>query len=325
MEKLIITVACDSSRSYPENTNMPGRRDVEAIAAEYVGAFVAGASVCHHHGVVEIDPPSADGAHPAMRIDFDGWEHLTRLIRAECPDVVIQYGIAGISLDAKRILMAQRPEMMSTPFGPHDCVFQSQPGSEPFEIYYSYQRSLLADVAAASNEAGVKIEAESFGVGYFWNIGFLRERGLLPDPAWVTLFFGWKGANWVPPTLDSLTYMVSHLPPAAVWGVSVQDPTAAWPLLAAAIGSGGHVRVGWEDNPYLPDGSLAASNRELVEVVVSIAQALGRPVATPLEARQIIGLSSASPAPGNGAVEEMPAAVARAAKPTSTRDGGETQ
>jgi 3-keto-5-aminohexanoate cleavage enzyme len=63
-----------------------------------------------------------------------------------------------------------------------------------------------------------------------------------------------------------------------------------WKLLALAIGLGGHVRVGWEDYPYLPNGKAARSNAELVEVAVTMARAIGREIATPDEARAIIGL-----------------------------------
>lgn len=57
-----------------------------------------------------------------------------------------------------------------------------------------------------------------------------------------------------------------------------------------SMGMGGHVRVGWEDNPYLPDGSLAKTKAQLVEVVVRMAECIGRPVASPDDARRIVGI-----------------------------------
>jgi 3-keto-5-aminohexanoate cleavage enzyme len=68
------------------------------------------------------------------------------------------------------------------------------------------------------------------------------------------------------------------------------DPPTQWKIHALAIAMGGHVRVGWEDNPYLPDGTLARSNAELVEVAVRLAKEIGREVATPEEARRITGV-----------------------------------
>ena len=72
------------------------------------------------------------------------------------------------------------------------------------------------------------------------------------------------------------------------------DREQQWRLLPMAIALGGHVRVGWEDNPYLPDGSPSRSNAELVDVAVRMAREIGREVATPAEARTIIGLPEAS-------------------------------
>jgi 3-keto-5-aminohexanoate cleavage enzyme len=70
------------------------------------------------------------------------------------------------------------------------------------------------------------------------------------------------------------------------------DPATQWKLIPQAIAMGGHVRVGWEDNPYLPDGSLSRSNAELVDVVVRMAESIGRSIASPAEARAIVGIRS---------------------------------
>lgn len=113
----------------------------------------------------------------------------------------------------------------------------------------------------------------------------------MDEPIWATLFLGWPGGAWTPPTPDSLLYLTAHLPSKTNWNVSVMDPPTQWKLLAMAIGMGGHVRVGWEDNPYLPDGSLSRTNAELVDVVVRMAEGIGRRVAGPVEARRIVGLS----------------------------------
>ena len=86
--------------------------------------------------------------------------------------------------------------------------------------------------------------------------------------------------------------MVAHLPSGRRinWNVSVMDPATQWKILAQAIGMGGHVRVGWEDNPYLEDGTPASTNALLVEKIVRIARELGREIASAAEARQILGI-----------------------------------
>src|SRR5690606_27799262 len=118
----------------------------------------------------------------------------------------------------------------------------------------------------------------------------LRSEGLLPDPVWTTLFIDWDGGSWTPPEERALLYMTDILPENVNFNVSVMSPERQWQLLAMTIGLGGHVRVGYEDNPYLTPGELADSNARLVEKIVKIAELLGREVASPEEARKIIGL-----------------------------------
>jgi 3-keto-5-aminohexanoate cleavage enzyme len=111
----------------------------------------------------------------------------------------------------------------------------------------------------------------------------------------MTLFLGWPGGAWTPPTHKSLLYLLDHLPANVNWNLSVMDPTTQWKLLSAAIALGGHVRVGWEDNPFLPDGTPARTNAELVEVIVRIAREMGREIADVQEAREIVGVSAVVP------------------------------
>ena len=101
---------------------------------------------------------------------------------------------------------------------------------------------------------------------------------------------GWQGGGWTPPTPDSLLYLVRHAPASVNWNVSVMDTRMQWKLLGLAMAMGGHVRVGWEDNPYLPDGTPSRSNAELVDTVVRLARLMGREPATVTEAREIIGI-----------------------------------
>ena len=107
----------------------------------------------------------------------------------------------------------------------------------------------------------------------------------------MTLFIGWPGGTWMPPTERALQFFVDNLPPDTIWNVSVMNPEKQWPILAMAVALGGHVRVGYEDNPYIAPGEFARNNAVLVERMVGISQRLGRDVATPAEARKILGLT----------------------------------
>lgn len=289
MDKLVVTVTVDSTMSYPGNPNMPAIEDVRAVADQYIDAVRAGAALVHHHGVHYLDDEMGPDNRKLSRVDIDGWRELTDRIRAEV-DPIVQFGIASARIEEKMELLKLGPDMMSYAFNVHDEYFRPDEAYPANEMYALHPRQELEQFCIAARDFGVKPEVESFYTGAFWNIEYIRKQGLLEDPVWTTLFFGWPGGAWTPPTPDALTYMVGHLPERANWNTSVMDPGSQWKLLAQAIGMGGHVRVGWEDNPYLPDGSLSSSNAELVEVVVSIAKALGRQVATPDEARAIVGV-----------------------------------
>lgn len=292
MEPLVITVTADSTMSYPGNTSMPPIEDTAAIGQQYIDAVNAGASLCHHHGVHYLDSEIQSDGKQLSRIDFEGWKNLTDKIKTVGTDPIIQFGIASARLPEKIKLMELKPDMMSYAFNVHDEYFQPDPKFPANEMYSLHPRDELEEFARAAQAHGVKPEIECFYTGAFWNLEFIRNKGLLDGPIWATLFFGWQGGAWTPPTADAVLYMRNHLPEDTNWNVSVMDPVAQWQLLPQVIAMGGHVRVGWEDNPYLPNGELSTSNAQLVEVVVKMAELIGRPIATPAEARVIAGLSA---------------------------------
>jgi 3-keto-5-aminohexanoate cleavage enzyme len=293
MDKLIITVTVDSTMSYPGNPLMPAIEDIDAIADQYIGAVEAGASIVHHHGIHHLEHEIQADGRQLSKIDLDGWRRLTDRIREGC-DPIMQFGIASARVEEKIEQLALRPDMMSYAFNVHDEYFQPDPSLPANEMYALHPRDELERFCRAAQEHGVKPEIECFYTGAYWNLEFIRSKGVIDDPVWATLFFGWAGGAWTPPTADAMLYMVKHLPARVNWNVSVMDPATQWKLHALAISLGGHVRVGWEDNPYLPDGSLATTNAELVEVVVGMARSVGREVATADEARAITGLAARS-------------------------------
>jgi len=291
MDKLIITAACDSRVSYPANHYcLPSTREnVPAIADEYVRCLTAGASIAHLHGVRSLEPEIQEDGKKLSRLDVDGWNEMTTAIREQA-NGIIQYGIAGARLEDRVPLMKLGPDMMSVAFNSHDEYFQPDPEYPPNAIYSLHPLDELRDYARVTAEHGVKMEVESFHSGALWNLRRLQSEDLLPGPVWTTLFIDWAGGSWTPPEARALQFMVDSLPPGVNWNVSVMSPVRQWSLLAMAIGLGGHIRVGYEDNPYLSPGELADSNARLVEKAVQLANLLGREVATTDEAREIIGL-----------------------------------
>lgn len=288
MDDLIITVTCDASMSYPGFTGMPPIEDTDAVGQQYVDAVNAGATICHHHGVHYLEGEMAPDGKKLSSIDHEGWQRLTNKIKSVGTNPIIQYGIASARLPEKIKLMDQKPDMMSYAFNVHDEYFRPDPALPPNEMYSLHPRDELEEASRAALEHGVKLEIECFYTGAFWNLEYIRSMSLLEDPVWATLFFGWQGGAWTPPTQKAMIYMVDHLPKNVNWNVSIMNPVQQWPLAALAIGLGGHVRVGWEDNPYLPNGEPSRSNAELVEVVVKMAELMGRPVASVETARNIV-------------------------------------
>lgn len=145
----------------------------------------------------------------------------------------------------------------------------------------------LRIMAKAIADAGVKPELEVFEPGHVMLARRMIEGGDIAEPP---LFQICLGIPWgAPATPEAMLFMRSLLPPGALWagfGISRME----FPMVAQAVVLGGHVRVGLEDNLYLEHGVLAPSNAALVEKAVQIVQSIGEEVATPAEAREILGL-----------------------------------
>ncbi len=292
MDKLIITVTCDSDSAFPGNPHNPTPKGMDVVVAEYIRGIDAGAAISHIHGPRKLDDaPQADGSRLST-LEIPGWGRMKDAILSQ-RDTIMQFGIAGGRFaQRKELIRAFPPDMLSVAFVAHDECFDYDPTRVPKEIYGIHPRTELEEYCTLCNELGVKIEVEAFHTGGFWNAQRMMDKGLLAKPAWITCFFGWKGGAWTPPTADAVLYMHKHLPAGANWNASVMDPQEHWKVLSAVIAAGGHVRVGMEDNPFLRPGEYARTNAELVEKIIRIARDHGREIASPDEARAIIGLNS---------------------------------
>jgi 3-keto-5-aminohexanoate cleavage enzyme len=133
----------------------------------------------------------------------------------------------------------------------------------------------------------VKPEIEVFEAGMIANALFLQKKGFIQPPLHFDFVLGAPGA--MPGTVKNLQFLSESIPAGSTWSVAGIGK-AEIPLSAAAIAMGGHVRVGLEDNLYLPDGSHA-SNPLLVEKIVRIAHEIGREIASPDEARSMLAMN----------------------------------
>jgi 3-keto-5-aminohexanoate cleavage enzyme len=308
VDKLIITVAADCSGSYPKNPYLKLTTDIDHGVSEYIRSANAGAAITHIHGVRFLEKEIQPDGRRVSKLDFDGWQAYMDGIMGGLKPVrpIMQYGIAAARFDERVKLMDQGPDMMSIVFSSHDEYFNSSPEVPPTQVLAIHTRDELRNYCKVAPSKGVKPEIESFTQGAFFNIENMFAEGLLQAPVYTSLFF-WPGGNWTPPTFKNLLNTVEHLPKGfkVNWNCCSMQPSSYvhgnrelpgyWEFQTLAIIMGGHIRVGMEDCPFIDDkGTWAKSNAELVEKAVSIAKAVGREVATPDEARAIIGLPARS-------------------------------
>jgi len=269
MDKLIITVAPTGNVPTKEmNPHLPVTPD--EIAETAVRCRAAGASLIHVHARDAAGQPTLD---PAV------FARIHERIAARS-DLIVQLstgGRAGMDTEARAAAVRRlRPEMASLTTG--SMNFPDRVYANPF--------SVIEHLAAAMQEAGSKPEMEIFEAGMIANALRLAEAGLATPPLHFDFVLGSRGS--LPASAKNLLFLAESIPSGATWTVA---GLGRWqlPLAALAIVMGGHVRVGLEDNLYYRKGELA-SNEQLVARVARLADELGRPVATPDEARAILGL-----------------------------------
>lgn len=269
MQKLVITVALTGNVPTRQvNPNLPVTP--AEIAADVKRCRDAGACLFHVH---------ARDAGQKPTLDIDVYKANVRAIKASAPDVIIQLSTgarAGRDWEARANPVRLLPEMGSFTTGSNNL-----PG-----IVYENSPQFIEFLAGVYRETGVKPEIEVFETGMIANALFLQKKGYLQAPLHFDFVLGAPGS--MPGTIKNLQFLSESIAAGSTWTVAGIGK-AEIPLSAAAIVMGGHVRVGLEDNLYMPDGSLA-SNHLLVGKIVRIAREIGREVATPDEARSILGL-----------------------------------
>jgi len=264
--ELIITVTTAQSWIYPEVRNAPEKP--EEIAQTVYECYEAGASVAHIHSSLVVSPKD--------------WAETIKRIRDKC-DIIVQVGMSSIPLKERMEIFRLKPDMISVMLSHHDEAFPLE------DVHRLHPRQELEDYAKLCRDYGVKPEFEVWHTGSIWNLNYLIQKKLLEKPYFLTLFFGWPGGNWSPPTLQELISRVQNLPPDHIYQVSIMG-SAQTSLATLSIILGGHVRVGTEDYPYLYEGVPAKTNAQLVARMARISKELGRDVADPNRARKLMGL-----------------------------------
>jgi uncharacterized protein (DUF849 family) len=293
--KTIITCALtggdDTGLKYPAVPVTP-----EQIAQSAIGAANAGAAIVHVH----VRHPET--GKPSMEPSY--YREVVERIRASGTDVVINLTTgpgaryipsvekANEAADGSNLRPPAERVRHITELRPEICSLDM--GSLNFGkgALINVPRHIEI-IAAAIKEAGVKPELECFDTGHVALANDMIRRGLVdPNP----LFQFVLGVPWgAPATTETMTLMKNLAPHGANWcafGIGRHE----FPMVAQALLLGGHVRVGLEDNLYFARGVLAESNAQLVARAAEIVRMLGSDVATPNEAREILGLRPPVPA-----------------------------
>lgn len=270
MDKLIITVApVGAEVTREDQPNLP--LSPEEIAAEAVRCEAQGASVIHLHVRDSNGKPTQD---------IEVFRRTVNLIKKQC-NLIIQVSTGGASwMTPKDRLQPLEllPEMATLTTG--TVNFGNDVFLNPTPMVEEFAHAMVAN--------GVKPEIEVFDTGMIHNALSLVKKGILPLPLHFDFVMGVPGG--IPGEPRDLLHLVDSLPAGCTWSVAGIG-RAELPLATMAIILNGHVRVGFEDNIYYSKGVLASSNAQLVERISQIARQLGRAVATPDEARAMLGLS----------------------------------
>jgi uncharacterized protein (DUF849 family) len=225
--------------------------------------------------------------------EVEDFRAITDAIRGEVGDaVIVNYstGTIGVSIE-KRVeyLRALKPEVGALNMGSMNYAkYSSRRHDFVFEAVFENSFATIRTFLAAMRESGIRPEHECFDSGHVASLDPLLDMGALEPPLQVSFVMGVTGG--IRPTARNVAHMAEQVPPVAhQWGV-IGISRAQWTLLAAALSLGGNVRVGLEDNFYLPDGSMARSNGDLVARAARMASDAGRRLATVGEARTMLGL-----------------------------------
>ena len=262
----------------------------EEYAAEARRAVDEGASQIHIHARKPDGTPSWD---------TEDFQAITEAIRSEVGDVIINYstGAIGVPIEQRiEYLRACRPDVAALNMSSMNYAKYSRRRKEfVFKAVFENSFDTIIEFITAMNELGIQPEHECFDAGHVANVDPLIDMGLLKEPLQISLVMGVVGG--IRPTPRNVGVMADQIPGGAegpnnwqVIGISRDQ----WKLLAAAIALGGNVRAGVEDNLYLPDGSMARSNGDLVGKARQMVEDAGRRVATVAEARQLLGLRAAT-------------------------------
>jgi uncharacterized protein (DUF849 family) len=254
----------------------------EEYAAEARRIVDEGGVMIHIHARTRDGTPS---------YEVEDFRAITEAIRAEVDDVIVNYSTGAIGVPvAKRIeyLRALRPEVAALNMGSMNYAKYSRKRRDfVFKAVFANPFDEIMEFLEVMRELGIKPEHECFDTGHVGSLAPLVDMGLLEEPLHVSCVMGIVGG--VPPSARNHAAMVDNVPRGSHWGV-IGISRDQWMLVAASLTLGGSIRVGLEDNLYLPNGEMARSNGELIAKARQMTEDVGRRPASVAEAREALGV-----------------------------------
>jgi uncharacterized protein (DUF849 family) len=257
----------------------------EEYAAEARRVVDEGGSMIHIHARTPDGTPS---------YEVEDFRAITEAILAEVDDVVINYstGAIGVPIEKRlEYLRELRPDVAALNMGSMNYAKYSRRRKDfVFKTVFENSFDTIIEFIRAMRELDIRPEHECFDSGHVANLDPLIDMGLLGDPLQISCVMGVTGG--IRPTPRNLAHMSEQIPGGAEgpnnWGV-IGISRDQWRLVSEAAALGGNVRVGLEDNFYLPDGEMARSNGDLIAKARQIVETVGRRPATVAEARELLG------------------------------------
>lgn len=257
------------------------------IADEARRAYEAGATVVHIHARNDDGSPTFD---PAV------FARIRQEVQSRCP-ILLNFSTGSLSDDTtpqETTIREVRPHIAALNMGTMNYAKYSEKRKTfVFDMVFSNTFGKITRLLQAMNDAGTKPELECFDAGHTNSIWPLLDMGALRPPIQFSFIMGVMGG--IPTSADALMLQARQIPAESTWEV-IGIGRPQWRLVATALVLGGNIRVGLEDNFYLPNGTMANSNGELVSKAVQLCRDVGREPATIEETRQILSLS-AGPTP----------------------------
>jgi uncharacterized protein (DUF849 family) len=284
-QKAVITCALTGVLTDPQQHHVPVRP--EEMASEAKRARDAGASVVHVHMRSQ-----EEGMGRLPSWDPSVAKAICDAIKAAVPDIIVNLttGVVGPDISGPvACLEAVKPEMAALNAGSlnylklrsnNDWAWPPLLFDNPVEKVEAFEKVM--------KQHGIVPECECFDTGIVRSVMMYAKRKMVPNPPHVSLVMGVESgmpnkASWLPLLLEEML-------PGTHWQVIGIGRQEVWALHQRCAELGGDLRTGLEDTFYLPDGTKATSNGQLIEAMAKLARQTGREVATPQEARQILGL-----------------------------------